>query len=102
MSPATILQNRQSGSDIGFYKAADRVERAHDLGVGRVAVDRRHVEREPRAVLVGIDLEPAVVVAALGPPLDAALVVVGPEPALAVLRVAVVARLDGHLVTVVG
>src|SRR6201991_5368938 len=59
MSPATILQNRQSGSDIGLDEAADRVERAHDLGVGRVAADRRDVEREAGGLLVRIDLGPA-------------------------------------------
>src|SRR3954464_12865405 len=94
MSPATILQNRQFGSDIGLDEAPDRVERAHDLGVGRVAVDRGHVEREARAVLVGVDLDPAVVRAAFGTPLDAALRVVGLEPRLALLRVPVVAGLD--------
>src|ERR1700755_516323 len=57
ISPATILQNRQSGAiaplDVGFDQPADRVKRAHDLGVGRVAVDRRDVQREPRSLLVG-------------------------------------------------
>src|SRR4051812_26457266 len=101
MSPATSLQNRQSGSDIGLDEAADRVQRAHDLGVRRVTMRRRDVERQPRTLLVGVDLQPPVVVAALGAPLDAAPLRVGLEPALAVLLVPAVARLDRHLVTVV-
>src|SRR4051794_32653874 len=101
MSPAAILQNRQSGSDIGLDEAADRVERAHYLGVRGVPADRRDVERQARALLVGIDLDPAVIRAALGAPFDAALRVVGLEPRLTLLRVPVIAGLDCDLVAVV-
>src|SRR3954454_6620235 len=101
MSPAAILQNRQSGSDIGLDETADRVQGAHHLGVRGVPADRRDVERRARALLVGIDLDPAVIGAALGAPFDAALRVVGLEPRLTLLRVPVIAGLDRDLVAVV-
>ena len=65
---------------------------------GRVAVRGREEQREPRTVLVGAHLHPAVVAAPLRAPFDPARGLVDAEPALPLLRVALVARLHRHLV----
>src|SRR5215207_4131359 len=95
LPPGKRLSQHRCRLDLRLHEATHRIQGARDVVVGMLDMCRVEAQREDRPSLVRCDLQPAPV-AAVGPPLDLAALLVRAEVGVTVLRASVVTGFHLH------